>query len=523
MYRIYALWIVLLGLIGNAQEKVQSTNTIGTKLEKELLAEYIKTRKDTVHTDSIEVLERKIALVDYSLASEIDKKWLSSWKNAVVADTPELPLEIDSLSSYVVEDLPTELLKERLEALNNKTPFNVEYNASLESVIKYYLKNRKETLANLMGRAQYYFPMFEEHLDKYNLPLEIKYLAIVESALKPTIKSRVGATGLWQFMYSTGKIYKLDVSSYVDERFDPIKSTDAACKYLSNLYDIFGDWDLALAAYNSGPGNVTKAIRRSGGKTNYWNIRPFLPRETAGYLPAFYATYYIFEYSNEHKIYAANPLPNSFETDTIRIKRQITFDQINRMLKTDDELLSFLNPQYKLKIIPYEPKENHTLRLPKFMIGTFVSNEDLIYTYAEADDAKREKPLPENLKTPDRIRYRVKSGDYLGKIANRYGVSVSSIKSWNGMRSNNLRVGQYLTIYPREGTKVAVQSTKSSSGSTKAKDAQNKEYTTYTVKSGDSLWLISQKFPNVTVKQIKEWNNFWSDKNLKPGTKLKIY
>ena len=203
-------------------------------------------------------------------------------------------------------------------------------------------------------------------------------MAIVESALKPTIKSRVGATGLWQFMYSTGKLYKLDVSSYVDERNDPIKSTEAACKYLSNLYSIFGDWDLALAAYNSGPGNVTKAIRRSGGKTNYWNIRPYLPRETAGYLPAFYATYYIFEYAEEHQLYATNELPNSFETDTIRVKRQLTFDQVNRILKTDNELLEFLNPQYKLKIIPFEEKENHTLRLPRYLAGTFVANEDLL-------------------------------------------------------------------------------------------------------------------------------------------------
>ena len=300
-----------------------------------------------------------------------------------------------------------------------------------------------------MGRAKLYFPMFEEHLDKYDMPLELKYLAVVESALKPYAKSRVGAKGLWQFMYGTGKENNLKVSSYVDERSDPIKSTEAACKYLTKLYDIFNDWDLALAAYNSGPGNVNKAIRRSGGNTNYWNIRHFLPRETAGYLPAFYATYYIFEYANEHNLYAKNELLPAFETDTIVVKRQITFEQINKVLGTETELIKMLNPQYKLNIIPVVKDRNYTLRIPKYLIGKFVSNEDLIYSYAEAEDAKREKPLPKYFESNDRIRYRVKSGDYLGKIARRYGVSVSSIKRWNGLKNNNLRVGQRLTIYPR--------------------------------------------------------------------------
>lgn len=525
MRKISALIFFLSTLLGFAQsidlEKDSTKQVLADLLRREMLL----ARIDTIHTDSLEALEKNVVVIDYPIASDIDKKWLAAWNNNFLSDLPDLPIDIDS-SNVVIDDLPTELLKERLNTLNSKTPFNVEYNASLEKVIKHYLKNRKQTLANLMGRAKYYFPIFEEHLDKYNIPLEIKYLAIVESALKPTIKSRVGATGLWQFMYSTGKIYKLDVSSYVDERNDPIKSTEAACKYLSNLYSIFGDWDLALAAYNSGPGNVTKAIRRSGGKTNYWNIRPYLPRETAGYLPAFYATYYIFEYAEEHQLYATNELPNSFETDTIRVKRQITFDQINRILKTDNELLEFLNPQYKLKIIPFEEKENHTLRLPRYLAGTFVANEDLIYTYAEADDAKREKPLPANLTTPDRIRYKVRSGDYLGKISSRYGVPVSSIKRWNGLKSNNLRVGQYLTIYPKNGSvtnTVTPKSTNSTTATAAVKEETNKKYTTYTVKNGDSLWLISQKFPNVTVKQLKEWNNFWSDKSLKPGTKLKIY
>jgi len=363
--------------------------------------------------------------------------------------------------------------------------------------------------------------MFEEHLAKYDIPMELKYLAIVESALKADATSRVGAKGLWQFMYGTGKEYDLKVSSYVDERSDPIKATEAACQYLSKLYKIFNDWDLALAAYNSGPGNVNKAIRRAGGQKNYWNIRHYLPRETAGYLPAFYATYYIFEYADEHQIYAKNDVLNNFETDTIVVKRQITFDQINNVLGTDPELLTYLNPQYKLKIIPFVKGRNYTLTLPKFLSGSFVSNEAQIYAYAEAEDAKREKPLPKYFEANDRIRYRVKSGDYLGKIANRYGVSVGSIKRWNGLKSNNLRVGQRLTIYPKGA--VASTSQASKAKPTVKKSVPKGDYATYVVKKGDSLWLISQKYPQVSVAQLKEWNDIWSTKSLKPGTELKIY
>ena len=217
--------------------------------------------------------------------------------------------------------------------------------------------------------------MFEGELDKHNIPLEIKYLAIVESALKPRARSRVGATGLWQFMFATGKQYGLDVNSYVDERSDPVKSTQTAATYLGVLYKIFGDWDLALAAYNSGPGNVSKAIRRSGGSKNYWNIRHNLPRETANYVPAFYATLYIFEYANEHNIKARENTLAYFETDTVQVKRQLTFEQIYETLNVDIEVLQFLNPQYKLDIVPYIKDRNYTLTLPVKDIGKFLSNE----------------------------------------------------------------------------------------------------------------------------------------------------
>ncbi len=463
-------------------------------------------------------------LINHKEANLIDSLWLTTMYNSPLYDDFQFVNPDEEISDTANSELTTALLKERLTYLNSKTPFNVEYNPSLERIIKHYLKTRKNTLGNLMGKAAYYFPMFEEHLDKYDLPLEIKYLAIVESALRPRARSRVGASGLWQFMYYTGKQFNLNVSSYVDERHDPIRATEAACKYLSSLYTTFGDWDLALAAYNSGPGNVSKAIRRSGGNKNYWNIRRYLPRETAGYLPAFYATYYILEYAEEHDIRPEKSYTNRFETDTVIVKHQITFEQINKVLNTNDELLEFLNPQYKLNIIPFVKGKNYTLRLPKNLLGKFVSNEEQIYAFAKADDAKRKKSLPKYTENPQRIRYRVRNGDYLGKIANRYRVSVSQIKRWNGLRSNRLRIGQRLTIYPRNyASKSAKKSSSKIAKKTSVKTPSNGKYTTYVVKKGDSLWLISKKFPKVSVQQIKNWNNIWSVKSLKPGTKLKIY
>ncbi|WP_346433195.1 lytic transglycosylase domain-containing protein [Lutimonas zeaxanthinifaciens] len=228
---------------------------------------------DTIKIDTTLIEGKVVALIDHSEATEFDKKWLESWRNNVIDSSLIIKPE-DTVGKVVIENFSTEQLKERIAYLDSQTPFNFEYNPSLEKIIKHYLKNRQQTLANLMGKAKYYFPMFEEHLAKYNIPMELKYLAIVESALKANATSRVGAKGLWQFMYGTGREYDLKVSSYVDERCDPIKATEAACQYLTKLHGIFNDWDLALAAYNSGPGNVNKAIRRSGGQKNYWNYTP---------------------------------------------------------------------------------------------------------------------------------------------------------------------------------------------------------------------------------------------------------
>jgi membrane-bound lytic murein transglycosylase D len=398
-------------------------------------------------------IPKKITLAD--LFSDYDIALIDS----LLMDT-KYKSPLYETATYIIQDaedkevsnveLSTAVLKERLQNINAKTPFHIAYNPALEKVIKSYLKYRKRYYPALMARAVYYFPMFEKYLDQYDIPLEMKYLAIVESALNPTAKSGMGATGLWQFMYPTGVQYKLKVSSYVDERQDPVRATIAACKYLSDLYTIFGDWDLALAAYNSGPGNVSKAIKRSGGYRNYWNIRPFLPRETASYVPAFYATMYLFEYQKEHNLVADAPQIRYFETDTFSVKKTISFDHVSEVTGISLELIQFLNPSYKLDIIPFVEGKNYTIALPRKNSFNFIEKEEAIYALAAEDASKREKPLPKYFEMDKRIRYKVKNGDFLGKLANKFGVRVSDIKRWNRIKTSRLKIGQRLIIYPKK-------------------------------------------------------------------------
>lgn len=469
-------------------------------------------------------------LQDDPKLSALDAKWMDLVRFYDQFDASALFVENLPSENIVVEELSTDLLKKRLATLDAKTPFNIVYNQELENLIKSYIKNRPKAISNLMAKSKYYFPLFEEKLDLYDVPMEVKYLAIIESALQPKARSKVGATGLWQFMLATGKQYGLDVTSYIDERQDPILSSEAAAQHLSDLYDIFEDWDLALAAYNSGAGNVNKAIRRAGGKKNYWNIRPFLPRETANYVPIFYATMYMFEYGESHNIIPdKNFKLQYYEVDTIQIKRNISFEQIKTTTGIDISLLEFLNPTYKLNIIPYEVGKNYYLTLPKEYVGIFVQNEDLIYAYVDAEAAKREKPLLDNVivtssETESKvITYRVKSGDYLGKIADKNHVTVKNIMKWNRLKSTKVHVGQKLKIYKNGSEPTAEKSTAANSSTKSSSESSSKKTTlTYTVKSGDNLLKIAKKYPNVTVEDIKKWNNLKSDK-INVGAKLKIY
>jgi membrane-bound lytic murein transglycosylase D len=374
-----------------------------------------------------------------------------------------------------------------------------------------------------MAISEYYFPMFEEALDKLNVPLEIKYLAVVESALNPKAVSRMGATGLWQFMYHTGKQYNLNIDSYVDERSDPLKSSQAAAEYMSKMYAIFGDWDLVLASYNSGPGNVAKAIRRSGGQQNYWNIRKNLPRETQGYVPAFLATMYIYEYHKEHGIKPERALVQHFATDTIMIKKQMSFKQISDLLDVPVAQLQLLNPSYKMNVIPVYDNQIHFLRLPKDKISVFASNEDKIYAYIQRELDFREKPfqvqkaivLNDTLNSTQRITlpkskyYTVKRGDNLSDIADKYSITVSDIKKWNGLKSNKLTSGKSLKIMTNESVAQTVkkeQKTDNVPAEVKTDTLSTSVATLYVVQKGDNLSSIAKK-NNVTVAELKEWNH----------------
>jgi membrane-bound lytic murein transglycosylase D len=488
-----------------------------------------ETRVDStvVVLDSLnEVVVKNDSLVENIVVSSpvvIDSLWLETMYGSSLISESSFNLAGDLEEATANEIvLSTDLLKKRLHDLNEQTPFNIAYNPELERFIVDYLKTRSRYYPKMMSRALYYFPMFETYLDKYDIPLEMKYLAVVESGLNPRAKSWVGATGIWQFMYQTGKQFDLNISSYVDERQDPVKSVEAACRYLQVLYKIFNDWDLALAAYNSGPGNVTKAIRRSGGHRNYWNIRPFLPKETADYVPAFYANMYIFEYAKEHKIVPLSPIIHHFATDTIRIKRTLTFDQLQRTLDISNRMLQFLNPEYKLDIIPYVKGKSYAVRLPIEKAGLFVLNEKEIYALAVKEEISKEQPLPEYFEMNQRIRYTVRSGDYLGKIAHKYGVRVVDVKKWNGLSSSNLKVGQRLIIYPKKlnFTQKKIRRPSRNGNNLIPKNAEKFEYL---VKKGDSLWSISKKYDKISVQQLKDWNGIKDADSIVPGDKIFLY
>jgi len=385
------------------------------------------------------------AIPDSIRAFKYDSIWLEKLKETRSLFT----LIHETTGDNIEKKVNKEPLIDRFEMINQKTPFQIAYNPILEREIAKYLRGDATLIRRMLQVSAFYFPLFEQILDENDLPLELKYLAIVESALDPKARSYVGAKGLWQFMYSTGKSFGLDVNNYVDDRSDPLKSTKAAAAYLKQLYQIFDNWDLALAAYNSGPGNVSKAIRRSGGYTNYWNIRPYLPKETADYVPRFYAILYLFEHAKEHGLSAESLERTYLETDTIHIKRSITFDHIAEELPITKEQLAILNPSYRMATIPYVKGKDYALRLPKALIGDFISAEGEVYALAKKQEDASEKPLAALVSGPERLRYRVKSGDALSIIADRYGVSVKQIRSWNNLSGNVIRVGQRLTIYPR--------------------------------------------------------------------------
>ena len=341
----------------------------------------------------------------------------------------------------------SDTIKNRLERLNKKTPIELYFTPSVEKTIKRYLKTRVNFYKKNIEKINFYLPLFEEQLQNRKIPLEIKYLPIIESRLDPSAVSKVGATGLWQFMFYTALENGLTMNSYVDERMDPLKSTIAATLYLEKLYNIHNDWNLVLASYNAGPRTISRAKRKSGGYANYWNMRPFLPAETANYIPSFIATMYILEYAEEHGITLYKSKIPFLETEKIIVKEKIAFEHISSFFEYSTDSIIKLNPSYIHNIIP--GKSANELRLPSNLVDRFIQQEKEFYAFAKTEFDKMEKPLPDLYSIDSKLVYKVKYGEFLGKIARNFGVKVSDIKRWNNLKNDNIKENQKLIIFPK--------------------------------------------------------------------------
>lgn len=326
------------------------------------------------------------------------------------------------------------------------------YNEIIRKFIDLYSGKLRKLVSYMLGASNFYMPIFEEALDVYDIPQELKYLPIIESALKPTAVSSAGATGLWQFMIGTGKIYGLESNSLIDERRDPIKSTWAAARYLKDLYTIYQDWNLVIAAYNCGPGNINKAIRRAGGEKDYWSIYNYLPKETRGYVPAFIAANYIMTYYCDHNICPMETnIPEN--TDTVQVNKDLHFEQISDLCGINVEQIRSLNPQYKKDIVPGSSK-SCILRLPRNYVSTFIDSQDTIYNHRATELFSKRKTVSvkdeavaSRSSSSGAIYHKIRRGETLSTIARKYGVSVKEIKRWNKLRTNNIAAGKRLRIY----------------------------------------------------------------------------
>jgi len=439
-----------------------------------------------------------------------------------------------------VVEFPDSVYRERLHNIHSVV--NLPYNSVVRNFIHVYTGKRRDKFEIMLGMREYYFPIIEDIFDSYGLPAELKYMAVIESALNPNAVSRVGATGLWQFMYSTGKAYGLTINSVVDERRDPVKSTHAAAKYLTDLYKIYKDWGLVIAAYNCGPGNVNKAIRRSGNRKDYWEIYYRLPRETRGYLPGYIAATYAMTYHREHNI---KPVPVDFTvaTDTIMVTRDIHLEQLSKVMGIPMAEIRALNPQYRALIIPGRSKPM-AVTLPIKHLGDFISMQDSVAAYRadhyfkpELKNASptRSKYIPPNIQGKSKLIYTVKEGDNLGYIASWYNVGVSDLRYWNNIYRNLIRINQKLAIYVNPSEKEYYSVVNNLSFSEKqariGKPAvQSKTtvqttdsgYTYHTVRYGDTVWDIAKLYPGVSATDILNLNGLGSSGNIRVGQKLKI-
>ena len=477
-----------------------------------------------------ELTEDEKGSVKQSFDSLVGQWHLSGCEQSeMVPDT----IPMDSLS--MMTSLPDSVYIKRLAEIVSPIPFS--FNPNVKKFIEFYSIRRRDLVERMLGSSEYYFPMFEAELDANNLPLELKYLPIIESALNPHARSRVGASGLWQFMYGTGKMYGLEINSYVDERLDPNKATAAAVRYLKDLYAIYGDWHLVLAAYNCGPGNVNKAIKRSGGVNDFWKIYYNLPRETRDYVPAFIAAAYVMNYYRDHNL-LPRPTILPQTSDTIIVDKPLHFEQIASVLSCSVDLLRELNPQYRNNLIP-AIKKPYTLCLPFDYSMAFVSLEDSIYNINKDKYFSSNKALaapvsgdfaPDVPYNSSKVYHTVRSGETPGHIADKYHISLSNLRNWNHLNSRLLiRAGQRLVVYVPKGKEpvvekksVTVDTNKEAKVSDSVIENPNAEYIYYTVQKGDNLWTIAKQFPGVSGEDIKSLNNITDSRRIAIGQRLRI-
>jgi membrane-bound lytic murein transglycosylase D len=473
----------------------------------------------------------------------------NSWYIRNMFNSGDNPIDLSVRHQFVLSDSLTILRLRKIEAA-----IELSYNSVVRDYIETIVNRRPTITEIILGLSAYYFPIFEEVLDKYGLPLELKYLAIIESALNPRAVSRAGAVGLWQFMYGTAKNLSLEVSTLIDERRDVIKSTEAAAKYLLQLYQVYQNWNLVIAAYNCGPGNVNKAIDRAGGKTDYWKIYFALPRETREFVPAYIATTYIMNYYKEHQLTPRYP-SLSLHTDTIMINKYLNLKQVSKHLPINIETIRDLNPMYRRDIIPGTPEKGYPLRIPVDLVASFIEKADSIYinekTTAAAENTAEPTKIAYNdpdlgsIEGKTRILYTVKEGDNPGFIADWFDISVAELKYWHRISRNLIRTGQKMAIYvPNDKTdyykkinNLSFNAKQELSGhapevnktvpvsqsQTAIAEANNEgDFIYYTVQNGDNFWTIAKKYPGVSNIDIMQINNISDARSLKIGQKLKI-
>ncbi len=421
-------------------------------------------------------------------------------------------------------DLPDSVYINRLKAMPGI--IDLPYNHIVRSHIILYTQKIAEKSEMILGLGEFYLPIIEGILDQYDMPIELRAMAIIESAFNQRAVSRAKAKGMWQFMYGTAKMYGLTMNSYVEERYDPIAATHAAARHMKDLYDIFGDWSLAIAAYNCGTGNVQKAIRRAGNKRDYWEIYNYLPRETRGYVPAFVAASYLLKYYKEHGL-CPKKIEMPAHVDTFYVNKMLHFDQVSAVIDIPVDELRNYNPQYIRDVIPGTERP-YVLRIPYEYTAAFAEKEKEIYAYKDSiynnpniiRNVGSRVSMPSSLEGRSQLTHRVQKGETLGEIAQKYRVSVSDLRYWNDIRGNIIKPNQKLIVYAKGAAPKKSSTTTASSG--QAKTSSSGGYIMHTVKKNENLWSIAQNYDDVSYYDIMNLNGFSKNQKIFPGDKIKI-